>query len=187
VQLEIFYGGSWEAIVRYDNAHGFCHRDTLQSDGSQDKTRVFVGDLNDTFTYAVEELRPIGKRIAPATLGRFSHDRSHGVHAKAVRADGGVREGMSSRIPRSMTFCLTARSSTSKSRESGSLASTAESSRRNSTARKAFRSSWCASKGWLHLRSLVSSIPSSNRWLHGPDPIAPPSLQLFFDRDRGGE
>jgi hypothetical protein len=44
-------------VVRYDNAHGFCHRDTLHPDGTQDKTPVFVGDVNATFTHAIAELR----------------------------------------------------------------------------------------------------------------------------------
>jgi hypothetical protein len=57
VQLEIAQRGSWTPVVRYDNAQGFCHRDTLHPDGSQDKTRVFVGDVNETFTYAIEDLR----------------------------------------------------------------------------------------------------------------------------------
>ena len=57
VQLEIFHDDSWVPVVRYDNAHGFCHRDTVHPDGSQDKTSVFVGDINQTFTYAIEELR----------------------------------------------------------------------------------------------------------------------------------
>jgi hypothetical protein len=57
VQLEIFHGGNWLPVVRYDNAHGFCHRDTLHADSTQEKTGVFVGDLNETFTFAVEELR----------------------------------------------------------------------------------------------------------------------------------
>jgi len=57
VQLEIFYQGGWAPVVRYDNAHGFCHRDTLHRGGSQDKTGVSVGDVNQTFTYAIEELR----------------------------------------------------------------------------------------------------------------------------------
>jgi len=56
-QLEIFHEGGWAPVTRYDNAHGFCHRDTLHPDGSQDKTGVFVGDLNETFTFAIEELR----------------------------------------------------------------------------------------------------------------------------------
>jgi hypothetical protein len=57
VQLEISHQGTWTPVVRYDNAHGFCHRDTLHPDGTQEKTGIFVGDLNDTFTYAIDELK----------------------------------------------------------------------------------------------------------------------------------
>jgi hypothetical protein len=57
VQLELKRNDLWQPIVRYDNAHGFCHRDTLHPDATQEKTRVFVGDLNATFTYAIADLR----------------------------------------------------------------------------------------------------------------------------------
>jgi hypothetical protein len=57
VQLEIEQEGAWNPVVRYDNAHGFCHRDDLHPDGTQTKTPVFVGDANQTFTHAIEELR----------------------------------------------------------------------------------------------------------------------------------
>jgi hypothetical protein len=57
VQLEIRHLGTWRPVVRYDNAHGFCHRDTVHADGTQDKTTVFVGDVNTTFTHAIEDLR----------------------------------------------------------------------------------------------------------------------------------
>jgi hypothetical protein len=57
VQLEAFRDGAWHAVVRYDNAHGFCHRDTLHADGSQEKAALFVGDINATFTYGVEDLK----------------------------------------------------------------------------------------------------------------------------------
>ncbi len=57
VQLEIEHTRAWLPVVRYDNAHGFCHRDDLHPDGSQDKTPVVVGDVNSTFTYAIEDLR----------------------------------------------------------------------------------------------------------------------------------
>jgi hypothetical protein len=57
VQLEIRHLEDWRPVVRYDNSHGFCHRDALHPDGTQDKTRVFVGDVNETFTYAIEDLR----------------------------------------------------------------------------------------------------------------------------------
>lgn len=56
VQLEINHLGMWQPIVRYDNAHGFSHRDTIHPDGTQDKTAVFVGDANDTFTVAIKDL-----------------------------------------------------------------------------------------------------------------------------------
>ncbi len=57
VQVEIIVEAVWQPIVRYDNAHGFCHRDTIHADGTQDKTPVFVGDLNQTFTHAIDELK----------------------------------------------------------------------------------------------------------------------------------
>jgi hypothetical protein len=57
VQLEIRIGADWTGVVRYDNAHGFCHRDTLHPDGTQDKTGLFVGDMNATFTFAIDDLK----------------------------------------------------------------------------------------------------------------------------------
>jgi hypothetical protein len=57
VQLEIHLQDAWQPVVRYDNAHGFCHRDTIHPDGTQDKTTLFVGDANDNFTLAIKEVR----------------------------------------------------------------------------------------------------------------------------------
>ena len=62
VQLEIWHATGWLAVVRDDNAHGCCHRDTLHPDGTQEKMRVFVGDVNATFTHAIEELRATWER-----------------------------------------------------------------------------------------------------------------------------
>ena len=56
VQLEVVVDRQWRPVVRYDNAHGFCHRDTIHADGSQDKTPVYYGDANDTFTRAIDDL-----------------------------------------------------------------------------------------------------------------------------------
>ncbi len=55
VQLELAHHGKWTPVVRYDNAHGFCHRDRLHPDGTQEKTRMFVGTANETFTVAIKE------------------------------------------------------------------------------------------------------------------------------------
>lgn len=57
VQLEIWHSNTWMPVVRYDNAHGFCHCDTIHADGSQDKTPVVRGDANTNFTWAIKELR----------------------------------------------------------------------------------------------------------------------------------
>ena len=57
VQLEIAHEGTWIAAVRYDNAHGFCHRDTLHPDGTQDKIGIAAQDVNQAFTYAIDDLR----------------------------------------------------------------------------------------------------------------------------------
>ena len=56
VQLEVRYLDAWHPAVRYDNAHGFCHRDTLHPDGTQEKTPVASGGANETFTFAIDEL-----------------------------------------------------------------------------------------------------------------------------------
>ena len=57
VQLEVQHSVRWQPVVRYDNAHGFCHRDVLHADGTQEKTAVFYGDASETFTRAIEDLR----------------------------------------------------------------------------------------------------------------------------------
>ena len=57
VQLEIRHADRWHAAVRYDNAHGFCHRDTIHPDGTREKTPVFYGEPNNTFTLAIDDVR----------------------------------------------------------------------------------------------------------------------------------
>jgi hypothetical protein len=74
VQLEILREGVGVPVARYDNAHGFCHRDTLHPDGTQDKTPVFVGDVNDTFTYAIEDFRANWRSQRDRFLEEASHD-----------------------------------------------------------------------------------------------------------------
>jgi hypothetical protein len=57
VQLELNRDGVWQPVVQYDNAHGFSHRDTLHADGTQEKTSFSMGNLNETFTFAIEDLQ----------------------------------------------------------------------------------------------------------------------------------
>lgn len=38
VQYEAFIDGEWHAVVRYDTAHGFPHRDLLHPNQAEEKT-----------------------------------------------------------------------------------------------------------------------------------------------------
>jgi hypothetical protein len=57
VQLELQHENAWQPAVRYDNAHGFCHCDTIHPDGTQDKKPIHRGDANANFTWAIKEIR----------------------------------------------------------------------------------------------------------------------------------
>ncbi len=52
VQYEIYLDGKWCPVVRYDNAHGYAHKDLISPDGS--KKKVFLGeaDFNEALTMA---------------------------------------------------------------------------------------------------------------------------------------
>lgn len=54
IQYEAFIEGEWKAIVRYDTAHGWPHRDILHPDGTQDK-QDFLG-------HSAAEALTIGER-----------------------------------------------------------------------------------------------------------------------------
>jgi hypothetical protein len=74
VQLEILHEEKWFGIIRYDNAHGFSHRDTIHADGTQDKIPVYYGDINETFTHAIDELREQWRTHWSRFLQEVSHD-----------------------------------------------------------------------------------------------------------------
>jgi len=57
VQLEYWIESRWYPIIRYDTAHGYAHCDVLKPDGSQEKLRLHVQDLNAALTYAQDDLR----------------------------------------------------------------------------------------------------------------------------------
>lgn len=40
IQYEAYIDGKWRAIVRFDEAHGFFHRDVISSTGEQEKTAL---------------------------------------------------------------------------------------------------------------------------------------------------
>jgi hypothetical protein len=56
VQYEISVDGNWQPVARYDCAHGFFHRDIYTRRGVI-KYRVFIQDLGQALTFAVQDLK----------------------------------------------------------------------------------------------------------------------------------
>src|SRR3990172_9106364 len=57
MQYETKISDTWYAVVRYDTAHGFAHRDLLDEKGRVRKTPLFNQDLNDALTFAENDLK----------------------------------------------------------------------------------------------------------------------------------
>ena len=57
IQLEIYIKNKWFAVVRYDTAHGYPHRDYLHPDGRVDKTPLFCSTYNEALTFAEEDIK----------------------------------------------------------------------------------------------------------------------------------
>lgn len=57
LQYETWFEGKWRAVVRYDTAHGFAHRDLLDISGNVEKTPLFNQDFKDALTFAENDLR----------------------------------------------------------------------------------------------------------------------------------
>ena len=55
VQLEIKIHGSWKAVVRYDCAHGYAHRDCYNSKEARRKVKLYLGYEN-ALTLADEDI-----------------------------------------------------------------------------------------------------------------------------------
>jgi len=71
VQIEVLIRGQWQAVVRYDTAHGFAHRDLIHGDGAVEKTPLHVASLNEALTVAENDLR--------ANWLRYRHQFLEGV------------------------------------------------------------------------------------------------------------
>ena len=56
LQYEALINGKWHAIVRYDCAHGFFHRDLLKPNGEKEKKAIDMIDLNTAFAFARQDI-----------------------------------------------------------------------------------------------------------------------------------
>lgn len=57
VQYETFLKDKWNAVVRFDTAHGFAHRDLIHIGGSQEKKEFDFENFNDALTFAEDDIR----------------------------------------------------------------------------------------------------------------------------------
>ena len=57
VRYETLIEGKWHAIVRYDCAHGFFHRDVLFPNGDKEKQVIEFDNLETALSYAEQDLK----------------------------------------------------------------------------------------------------------------------------------
>ena len=68
VQYEAYIEGKWRAIVRYDTAHGYFHKDIIHPDGSTRKTRLPGVEFADAFTQAELDIKMSWRRYRQTYL-----------------------------------------------------------------------------------------------------------------------
>jgi len=56
IQYETMIDEKWLAIVRYDCAHGFFHRDLIHPNGDKEKKMIETPDLKYAFSFAKQDL-----------------------------------------------------------------------------------------------------------------------------------
>lgn len=52
VQYETLVIEKWQAVVRYDMAHGFFHKDTMNPKGEETKEAIEITGLKDALSFA---------------------------------------------------------------------------------------------------------------------------------------
>ena len=57
VQYESKVGEQWKAVVRYDCAHGFFHRDVIFPNGDKEKKAIAITDLETALSYAEQDIK----------------------------------------------------------------------------------------------------------------------------------
>ncbi|NPA68758.1 MAG: hypothetical protein GXO50_09145 [Chlorobi bacterium] len=57
VQYETLINGKWVAVVRYDCAHGFLHRDVMYPNGDKEKQTLDFDSLETALAYAEQDFK----------------------------------------------------------------------------------------------------------------------------------
>ena len=74
VQYEALIENKWRAIIRYDNSHGFAHKDIIHYNGEQEKQPLYFPDLNIAFTFAIQDLKILGGGTEWLTKRRWKNE-----------------------------------------------------------------------------------------------------------------
>jgi len=57
VQYETLLNDKWIAIIRYDCAHGFFHRDVISPTGDKEKKAIAIENLENALQYAEQDIK----------------------------------------------------------------------------------------------------------------------------------
>ena len=57
LQYESLLNNKWIAIIRYDCAHGYFHRDILHPSGNKEKQTIVIQDLENALLYAEQDIK----------------------------------------------------------------------------------------------------------------------------------
>lgn len=57
IQYEAYIDGKWHPIVRFDEVHGFFHRDVMSPTGEQKKTAWSTSEKGIALTEAIAEIK----------------------------------------------------------------------------------------------------------------------------------
>ncbi|NCO56140.1 MAG: hypothetical protein COZ21_09450 [Bacteroidetes bacterium CG_4_10_14_3_um_filter_31_20] len=75
VQYESIINEKWVAIVRYDCAHGFFHRDILHPKGDKEKKVIDVPDLKYGFKFAKQDMEDRWEWYKEQYLIKMTNDK----------------------------------------------------------------------------------------------------------------
>lgn len=75
LQYETLINTKWVAIVRYDCAHGFFHRDILYPNGDKEKKVIDIPNLKYGITFAQQDLEDKWEWYKEQYLKRIKNDK----------------------------------------------------------------------------------------------------------------
>ena len=75
VQYESFITNNWMAIVRYDCAHGYFHRDILTPKGDKIKQSIVIENLEHALQYAEQDIKDRWKLYKQRFIKKIKNEK----------------------------------------------------------------------------------------------------------------